>query len=92
MTIDAKKARELARVPDQEVAREKVKAIESDIEKAAKDGKRMVYLCDNFWSYGGYNSEPTWKAAVKILEDRGFTVKFRYMEYQFVDMGTEVHW
>lgn len=90
--IDAKTARKLAKVPDEDVALEEVQKIEPRIKESAEKGNRMVYLSDNFWARGGYDMDPTWKAAVKVLEDRGFTVKFRYVELQFVDIGTEVHW
>ncbi len=89
--MDAKTARKLAGVPEQEVALSEVQKIEKNIKEAAEKKQRMIYLWSPFW-LGGYNSDPTWKEAVKILEARGFTVKFRYEERQFVDMGTEIHW
>jgi hypothetical protein len=90
--MDAETARKLAGVPDEDFAKEQVSKVEKDIENAAKSKKRMVYLTDRFWASGGYNVEPTWKLATEMLRKRGFTVKFRYEERQFVDMGTEVHW
>ena len=90
--MDAKTARKLSGVPDEDLAKEQVAKAEKDIENAAKNKKRMVYLTGSFWAYGGYDVEPTWKLATKMLREKGFTVKFRYEERQFVDMGTEVHW
>ena len=90
--IDASTARKLAGVGDEEVAQEEIDKIAPYIKGAAEKKQRMCYFTDKFWSRGGYDMDPTWKLAVKKLEEYGYTVKFRYEERQFVDMGTEVHW
>ena len=46
----------------------------------------------DLWSCGGYVGTEDWKEAKKILENLGYTVKFRYTETQLVDMYTLVEW
>ena len=88
MEITAQEARDLAGPTVQE----RVEDVYLLIRKAAQAKKRSIQLHDNFWVHGGYKPTEEWKEAVKILEGKGFVVKFFYEERQFVDMYTIVSW
>ena len=48
---------------------------------------------DSLWVSGGYGQTAEWKAAKKILEGLGYTVKFYYYDGSMaVDMYTVVSW
>lgn len=92
MKITAREARKLAGVADEQLIKEEVEKVYSLIRNAANDGRRILKLYTDFWVNGGYKSSPEWKAATKMLQDDGFSVKFYYEELQFVDMYTIVEW
>lgn len=62
------------------------------IREAAEKKCRGVNLRDDFWVNEGYSKTKDYQEACKILETLGYTVKFYYMERQFVDMYTIVEW
>jgi hypothetical protein len=87
--MTAQEARKLAGVNE---AQENVELALKQIEVAAKDKKREVYLHSDFWVNGGYSRTPEYADATKMLEDLGYIVKFFYEERQFVNMYTVVRW
>lgn len=86
--ITAKEARDLAG-PSWE---EQLVFAYDEIRKAARNKQRKVLLRNEFWTRGGYDCADEYKAAVKKLEELGFTVKFHYEALQFVNMYTVVQW
>ena len=90
--ITAAEARELAGPTFEERVAGELEHAYAKIHEAAKNKRRSVNLVNEFWTRGGYNSTPEYKAAVKKLEEFGYKVWFHYEELQFVNMYTVVEW
>lgn len=90
--ITAKEARDLAGPTFEERVEEQLELVYEQIKTAAEKKNRKTLLTSDFWTRGGYNNSNEYKAAVKKLEELGYTVKFFYEEYQFVNMYTIVEW
>lgn len=86
--ITATEARELAGP----TVEERLGPVYDLIREAATAKQREAHLKDDFWARGGYDQNPEYTKAVKILENDGFKVRFFYQESQFVDMYTIVEW
>lgn len=69
-----------------------VNAVFPLIRQAATEHNHSVKVRSEFWAQEGYRSTPMFNEAVKILTDYGFTVKYFYIEQQFVDCGIEIKW
>jgi hypothetical protein len=90
--ITAKEARELSGPTFEEQVEVELEFVYGDIRTAAENKTRQVNLHSEFWTLGGYNNTDEYKAAVKKLEELGYTVEFFYEERQFVNMYTIVKW
>jgi len=90
--ITAQQARELAGPTFDERVEEQLEFAYEQIKTAAEKKNRKTILTSDFWTRGGYSGTDEYKAAVKQLEELGYTVRFFYEELQFVNMYTIVEW